>query len=196
MGIIRLTLLAVGAMVASMLHFGRDTDLPVDRIGREPTIAQETIEPVSAAIDLGQSETSEPAAGEIIATANAAPKASHEASQNGLSIVPVTLASAAVPQNAAEQAEHAARQMSASVAKPVPTSKPGFSNATAPTVFVSGTTVNMRAGPSTRHGVVAKLTRGTEVIEMGSTSDGWSQIKVLDTGTRGFMASKFLTPNL
>ncbi|WP_371170316.1 SH3 domain-containing protein [Aliiroseovarius sp. 2305UL8-7] len=196
MGIIRLTLFTVGAVGAAMLHFGRDAELPVDRLGREPTIAQDTIEPVSAGIELDHSDTAAPAAGEVIATSNAATAADLTSTPRGLAVVPVTLASATAPQTAAEHAEHAARLMAASGAKPEPASQPVITDAGVPVVYVRGSTVNMRAGPSTRHGIVAKLTRGTEVIDMGSAGDGWSQIKVLDTGTRGFMASKFLTPNL
>ncbi|UWQ14709.1 SH3 domain-containing protein [Aliiroseovarius sp. M344] len=195
MGILKLSCLTIGIVGASMMHFGRDGDLPADRIGREPTIAQDTIVPVSATLDAGIAASPETAVGEVIATANAAPVAA-PASSSGLSVVPVTLASAAAPQSPAEIAEAAARQMASKVAKPTLAAASNAASNTQQTVFVSGNTVNMRAGPTTSHGVVAKLTRGTEVIDMGPAGGGWSQIKVVDTGARGFMASRFLAPQL
>lgn len=197
MGIIKLSCLTIGVLGVAMVHFGRDSDLPVDRIGREPTIAQDTIVPVSASPDLGISASPETAEGEVIATANAAPTVTEpaKATPARLMAVPVTDAGAQAPQSPAELAEAAARKMASKIAKPTPAAANLTTNAF-PTVFVSGTTVNMRAGPSTSHGVVAKLTRGTEVYNMGTTDSGWSQIKVVDTGERGFMASKFLTSQL
>lgn len=62
-----------------------------------------------------------------------------------------------------------------------------------PVLYVTGSTVNMRAGPTTRDGVVAKLTRGTAVDDLGVASEGWSQIRVIATGKRGFMATRFLS---
>lgn len=192
MGILRLTIFTVGAMGVAMMHFGRDEGLPADRIGQEPTIAQETIQQVSA-----PAVANETVATEVVATMNAeavtAP-ATHTPSA-GLMVVPVALTSSDAPLTAAEKAEAAARLMASSVTSTKPavsaqdTSSDNY-------LYVSGTTVNMRAGPSTSFGVVSKLTRGTEVINMGDAGDGWSQIKVVDTGARGFMASKFLTSQL
>ena len=188
MSIIRMSLLTVGVMGAAMMHYGRDDGLPTDRIGREPDVTQDSIIAVSAKL----AETPVSAVVPVVATtspANTPAPASN--------IVIQAAAVAGDPTSPAAQAEVAARLMAASA--PAPTqSEPeeaavdtGF-----PTLFVSGSTVNMRGGPSTGHGVVSKLTRGTEVIETGQTDDGWSQIKVVDTGTRGFIASRFLKPQL
>ncbi|MCK8485101.1 hypothetical protein MUY21_13735 [Aliiroseovarius sp. S2029] len=197
MGIIKLSCLTLGALGVAMLHFGRDDGLPVDRIGREPTIAQDTIVPVSAALDPGIAGSPETAEGEIIATANATPavQAPKAAAPARLVAVPVTLASASTPQTPAELAEAQARKMASNITTATPAAASLTTDAF-PTVFVSGTTVNMRAGPSTKHGVVAKLTYGTEVYDMGTTASGWSQIKVVDTGARGFMATRFLVSQL
>lgn len=62
-----------------------------------------------------------------------------------------------------------------------------------PLYEVTGSRVNMRAGPSTQHGVVAALGRGTQTLYLGE-HDGWAQIKVIKSGQRGFMAAKFLRP--
>ncbi|MCK8463884.1 SH3 domain-containing protein [Aliiroseovarius sp. S1339] len=193
MGIIKLSCLTIGVIGISMVQFGRDGDLPADRIGREPTIAQETILPVSAVLDAGIAASPETAQGEVIATANAAP-AVVPPKQTRLVAVPVTLTSATVPQTPAEIAEAAARLMASKATKPTPAAVRNNISGALPTALVSGSAVNMRAGPSTGHGVVAKLSRGTEVFDMGPVGGGWSQIKVVDTGARGFMASKFLAP--
>ncbi|MCI2395858.1 SH3 domain-containing protein [Aliiroseovarius sediminis] len=188
MGILKISLLTVGVLGVSMLYFGRDTDLPVDRIGQEPAIAPETIVPVSASPDIP--------AGEMIATANAAPAPLATVPTSvRLTVIPVTPDDTATPQSPAERAEEAARQMAASVNTTAP-APATLLTTVQDTLFVSGSTVNMRAGPSTQHDVVAKLTRGTEVIDMGPAGGGWSQIKVADTGTRGFMATRFLVPEL
>lgn len=178
MGIIRLTLITVAAIGGAMSYFGRDENLPIDRIGREPSIAQETIETVSAP---AVAQTATPATSTTMVTASFA-------------AVPTTQDNTAPPETAAEEAEAAARKMANRIATSAPA-------AIAPTkdqqtAFVSGSAVNMRAGPSTKHGIVARLTRGTEVIDLGSAGEGWNQIKVVDTGTRGFMATRFLAPTL
>lgn len=56
---------------------------------------------------------------------------------------------------------------------------------------VSGTRVNMRAGPGTEHGIVTVLSRGarTEVLE---TKDGWARIRAED-GTTGWMSARLLS---
>ena len=64
-----------------------------------------------------------------------------------------------------------------------------------PTLYVTGTSVNMRAGTSTREAILARLARGTEVAFLGKAADGWSRIRVIESGTEGFMASQFLSPD-
>ena len=36
------------------------------------------------------------------------------------------------------------------------------------------------------------LVRGTEVADLGNAGDGWSHIRVVETGLEGYMASRFL----
>ncbi|SPF78579.1 hypothetical protein ALP8811_02508 [Aliiroseovarius pelagivivens] len=191
MGIIRMSLLTAGVMGAAMMHYGRDTGLPTDRIGREPSVPQDSIIAVSAKL----AETPETAVVPVLATAPSAtvPDTSNSATGMVIKAAAVT----GDPSSPAAQAEAAARLMAASAPAPIiPEPEATADNTGFPTLFVSGSTVNMRGGPSTGHGVVSKLTRGTEVIETGQTDDGWSQIKVVDTGKRGFIASRFLKPQL
>lgn len=62
-----------------------------------------------------------------------------------------------------------------------------------PVLYVTGNKVNMRAGPATSHGIVAGLVRGTAVDDLGVAAPGWTQIRVIETGKRGFMAARFLS---
>ena len=56
---------------------------------------------------------------------------------------------------------------------------------------VSGSSVNLREGPSTSTGVVASLTRGTEV-EILAHHGSWAQLVVVDSDKIGFMSASFL----
>jgi uncharacterized protein YgiM (DUF1202 family) len=191
MGIIRLSVITAGVLGAAMVHFGNDQDLPADRIGREPTILQDTIQPVSANLNTAISE------GDILSTSNAQPLIVHPNSAPTVTLVSHT--SAQTPQNQADEAEAAARMMANGALPQVGTvaEAPNTTDsATQKTAQVSASAVNMRAGPSTSHGVVAKLTRGTKVIDLGAAADGWSQIQVVSSGELGFMASRFLDAQL
>ncbi|WP_424940991.1 SH3 domain-containing protein [Aliiroseovarius sp. S253] len=192
MGIIRMSLLTVGVMGAAMMHYGKDDGLPTDRIGREPTVAQDTIVAVSAKVEETDAEDVVPL------TAASLEHTTSEAENAPRALLIKAAAIADESASPAALAEAAARKMAAGAPSPVATeavASDGLSTSF-PTMFVSGSTVNMRGGPSTGHGVVSKLTRGTEVLETGQTDDGWSQIKVVDTGQRGFIASRFLKPQL
>lgn len=57
---------------------------------------------------------------------------------------------------------------------------------------VVGSSVNMRLGPGTGYNKVAALTGGTEVVAL-EDSNGWTRLKVVDTGRVGWMATRFLT---
>ncbi len=59
--------------------------------------------------------------------------------------------------------------------------------------YVTGSRVNLRAGPSTSDAVVAQLVRGTETEVLDEVGDGWLQIRDLATGTVGFMSGDFLS---
>jgi len=59
---------------------------------------------------------------------------------------------------------------------------------------VTGSRVNLRAGPSTGHDVLAALTRGTRARITGTAGNDWVELEVQATGQRGFMAQRFLAP--
>jgi len=66
---------------------------------------------------------------------------------------------------------------------------------TLPVLYVTGSRVNMRGGPSTNDGIVAALVRGTAVSDLGEVVPGWSAIRVIETGEIGYMATRFLSPD-
>lgn len=63
-----------------------------------------------------------------------------------------------------------------------------------PLAEVTGTRVNLRAGPSTGDPVLTALRLGDQVELIGATGDGWAQIRSRADGREGFMAIRFLNP--
>ena len=51
---------------------------------------------------------------------------------------------------------------------------------------------NMRNGPSTRNGVIAKLERGTAVQLLPSSSGSWVKLRVVQTNRVGWISKKLL----
>jgi uncharacterized protein YgiM (DUF1202 family) len=70
---------------------------------------------------------------------------------------------------------------------------PAEQNADAPGLrFVSGSKVNLRAGPGTTNAVVAQLTQGTAAQVLTVETGGWVEIVTTD-GTAGWISAKFLS---
>ena len=70
------------------------------------------------------------------------------------------------------------------VAEPAPKTDPEYR--------VSVNRANMRNGPSTRNGVIAKLERGTAVRLLPSESGSWVKLRVVDTNRVGWISKKLL----
>lgn len=64
----------------------------------------------------------------------------------------------------------------------------------APLVEVTGTSVNLRAGPSTGDAVLGALARGARAELIAAAGNGWARIRAVETGTVGYMADRFLSP--
>lgn len=64
-------------------------------------------------------------------------------------------------------------------------------NPVAPMWYVTGSTVNLRAGPGTGNAVVGKLGFGAEAEVLGD-KDGWYEIRTADGETSGWIFGKFL----
>jgi hypothetical protein len=58
--------------------------------------------------------------------------------------------------------------------------------------YVTGTTVNLRAGPGTGNAVVGQVVEG-EAAEVLSGQDGWYQIRTADGGVEGWIFGRFLS---
>ncbi len=58
---------------------------------------------------------------------------------------------------------------------------------------VTGARVNMRSGPGTKFGRIARLSAGTPVAVLRDPGDGWLKIRVVDTGRVGWMADWLVT---
>ncbi|MGC8204072.1 SH3 domain-containing protein [Aliiroseovarius sp. PTFE2010] len=59
---------------------------------------------------------------------------------------------------------------------------------------VSGSRVNVRAGPSTQFGVVGQVIRGDLAMVVEETSNGWARIRIEGDGVEGYMSTRFLDP--
>jgi hypothetical protein len=64
----------------------------------------------------------------------------------------------------------------------------------APLVEVTGSSVNLRAGPSTGDAVLDALARGARAELIAASGNGWARIRTVETGTVGYMADRFLSP--
>ncbi|MFD1794362.1 SH3 domain-containing protein [Paracoccus aurantiacus] len=60
------------------------------------------------------------------------------------------------------------------------------------TLYVTGNSVNFRAGPTTSDAVVGRLTRGERVTAIGLRNGDWVEIRD-DSGRSGFMSAQFLS---
>lgn len=66
-------------------------------------------------------------------------------------------------------------------------------NAEGQLMYVSGRSVNVRGGPSTRNPVVGKLVRGDAVMMVWAEDNGWARIRIEGDGIDGYMSMDFLT---
>lgn len=62
--------------------------------------------------------------------------------------------------------------------------------------YVTGASVNVRQGPSTTTSVVGKLTGGEAVTVVAMEATGWARILIEGDGIEGYVAARFLTPEL
>lgn len=57
---------------------------------------------------------------------------------------------------------------------------------------VTGSRVNLRAGPSTADPVVGQVREGQEAVVLSEAPAGWSRIRVLDSGQEAYIFGRFL----
>ncbi len=58
---------------------------------------------------------------------------------------------------------------------------------------VNATSANVRSGPSTGHDVVARLSRGEQVLVVASPGNGWVQIRIEGDGVNGWISERLLS---
>ncbi len=58
---------------------------------------------------------------------------------------------------------------------------------------ITGSSVNMRAGPGTSYGVLNRVTRGTEVEVLESYQQGWLRLRVLESQRTGWVAATLVS---
>lgn len=170
MGIIRLTLFTGLGLAAGLAYLGRDEGLPEDRIGRVQDDAVQNVETVSF---------SAPAPDEITPDMTDTGLASAEK-------VEELTTRQAQPASLFTITGETQEVSNTPEAPAVPVTE------AAKALFVSGSRVNVRGGPSTSYGVIASVTYGTEVQDLGDAGQGWRAIR-LPSGDRGYMAARFLT---
>ena len=62
--------------------------------------------------------------------------------------------------------------------------------------YVAGSSVNVRSGPSTDDNVVGNLTRGEATLVVWREGDEWARIRIEGDGIEGYVAMRFLSPNV
>jgi uncharacterized protein YraI len=63
-----------------------------------------------------------------------------------------------------------------------------------PLVEVTGSRVNMRAGPGVGNAVVGALPRGARAEAIGEPENGWQRVRAVDSGLTGYMFASYLQP--
>ena len=63
-----------------------------------------------------------------------------------------------------------------------------------PLVEVTGSQVNLRAGPSTADAVLGSFVRGEQAELVADLGNGWALARTVTTGAEGYMADRFLSP--
>lgn len=220
MGLIRLTLITLVLLWLGMKHFGRDEGLSGHLIGREaepPAVTVvEDIQPEPEAPAPGDTTAPAPVADPEPIPAPQTDFASTSMPDNGGAQGSFDASAGILDEiNAAEQAEEAAAESPPLVEVEVPETDdpqvvepeqtPDVADDSAMDDFyptpepapldqlqVTGSKVNVRAGPSTQNEVIDALTEGTIVSDLGDAGDGWRQI-LLPSGEIGFMSGDFLT---
>jgi uncharacterized protein YgiM (DUF1202 family) len=151
--------------------------------------------PRSAAQDAGARDLIAPPEGRTPpATNSGAPTAGNTSAEAPSSAPEVVSVAAQTPQRVQQfpgpalrpSPEYAGQEQQAVAAPP-----PG---AQGPILYVTGNSVNFRAGPSTGDRVIGALGQGAAVEALGPTDGAWVNIR--DTSGRiGYMSGQFLTSN-
>lgn len=180
MSVFKLTVLTVAGLGAAMTFFGRDEGLPDDRIGRDTQLFAGLLTP-GAAVGKPKSDTADALAAAL--RSDASPETAT-----------IFLAASEPEEDLLQTASlSAAQKPEAEIVQASLETEAAPEPEAAPFLYVTGSRVNVRGGPSTSHGVINSLGYGTAVEDLGDAKGGWRQIRILETGERGFMSGTFLT---
>lgn len=190
MQLVRLTVLTIAGLGAGMYWFGRDAGLPDDPIGRETAlISPDLVASITGSLQ-DPSEQDDQLAMALASDSSpeTATLVAFRPSQDKATVQPAV----ATVDGGETGVVSTASEPEAS--KPLSGTEKVQADPQPDYLYVSGSRVNVRGGPSTAYGVISSLSLGTKVEDMGDAGDGWRQIVLTDTGERGFMAGRFLSP--
>lgn len=187
MQLVRLTVMTVVGLGAAMYWFGRDAGLPADPIGRETALISPNLMASITGVVQGPADQDDRLAMALASDASpeTATLVAFRPSQDAATVQP-----------AVAVVDDGATAVVATASEPEATKPLSGTEKAAPEpdyLYVTGSRVNVRGGPSTAYGVISSLSLGTQVEDMGDAGDGWRQIVLTGTGERGFMAGRFLS---
>ncbi|MDJ0826554.1 MAG: SH3 domain-containing protein [Rhodobacter sp.] len=196
--IIRLTLITTAAIVGSMLIFGTDSGVVRDEAIAETMLGGDGAEaPIETAAAPDEDKKGAFADGAVeVATLDPAPVAAEVevAKEEALDLTGVLPTSMQIDVAVAEAVAATEEEPITLVAAPAADLTSDPQEAEPRIVYVTGSRVNMRAGPSTQNAVIGRLVRGAEAEVIAEAPNGWMQIRDIATGTEGFMSGDFLSP--
>lgn len=187
MGVVRLSVLTVIGVGAALAWFGRDDGLEDHRIGREDALFADVSDRVlnggteSVPDTMTQSDTGKTEMNDSITVALRSDASPDTATRIRETPTPSPTSTSASTLAAAQKPA-----VETSTPEATPTPEP------TPMLYVTGSRVNVRGGPSTAFGVINALGYGSKVEDLGDASDGWREVRIVETGERGFMAGRFL----
>ncbi len=187
MGVVRLSVLTVIGVGAALAWFGRDDGLEDHRIGREEALFADVSDRVlnggteSVPDTMTQSDTGKTEMNDSITVALRSDASPDTATRIRETPTPSPTSTSASTLAAAQKPA-----VETSTPEATPTPEP------TPILYVTGSRVNVRGGPSTAFGVINALGYGSKVEDLGDASDGWREVRIVETGERGFMAGRFL----
>jgi len=210
MGIIRLTLITAVLIWLAMMYFGRDDGLPQDRIGRDAPAAAPQPAPMPVRDDPPPEPEPEPkpVVADTPAPAPVAPAPTpppepepepEPEPRQTITFTPLSDAVADAVEDALSAPDPAPDPDPVPAEDPAPAAAPGSEFVVDaapepdPQLYVTGSRVNVRAGPSTVYEAITSLTRGTSVADLGDAGEGWRMIR-LPNGGIGYMSGDFLSP--
>lgn len=187
MQLVRLSVMTIVGLGAALYWFGRDAGLPDDSIGRETALISPDL--MASITGIVREPTEEDDRLALALASDASP-------ETATLVAFRPSAEKATIQPAVATVDDGETAVVSTASEPEATKPLSGTEKAAPEpdyLYVTGSRVNVRGGPSTAYGVISSLSLGTQVEDMGDAGDGWRQIVLTDTGERGFMAGRFLS---